>query len=499
MEYNKYIHSRDGSLVKELSIKDDSVVLLCKRTDGSLYVLRIYTREISAYKAIAGHDCKSLPKVYCYENRDDLFFIEEEYIDGISLAYMLKSGAKIDEERARKITSAISTAGTLLHERGFIHRDIKPEHIILTADERIVLVDLDASMQIIRNKQNDTQLLGTATYAAPEQFGLIRCDERTDIYSVGILLNEMLTGVHPSVNLYSGKHLRHVIEKCTNISPDNRYQSLRELISDLYPAESNSGTSETSKGRSSKKDKRWWVIGIIAILICIGGFGLSSMQGDDVPPDVAKPAGPAMVENTEYLQLYMDGGYTTYPNFRQGSQSAPLFTEDGERLDQSYSVYTDDNIGFVEWDEERGDWRLDSEGKMPGETGFFYAEKGDKKYAIRVLVFGEPTCVYSKLPNVDDLASGYMLPEINRQNPMERTIKMTYSANKPTTLYLVASPGFSLDKLSCDSDFVTFKSIDSSSYTYPIKKMTFKKTDGGDTEFTVTSKYNTYIFKMTEQ
>jgi serine/threonine protein kinase len=79
---------------------------------------------------------------------------------------------------------------------------VKPDHVILAEDGRVVLIDLDGSMEIQPEKSEDTRLLGTALYAAPEQFGLARSDQRTDVYAVGILLNEMLTGAHPAVKQY---------------------------------------------------------------------------------------------------------------------------------------------------------------------------------------------------------------------------------------------------------------------------------------------------------
>lgn len=73
---------------------------------------------------------------------------------------------------------------------------------MLTPEGKVYLIDLDAAMQLAPEKKSDTQLLGTAVYAAPEQFGLTRSDVRTDIYAVGILLNILLTGVHPAVEQY---------------------------------------------------------------------------------------------------------------------------------------------------------------------------------------------------------------------------------------------------------------------------------------------------------
>lgn len=162
--------------------------------------------------------------------------VEEEYIDGLSLQEMIDGGKEMSEARARDIVSSI--CGTLadLHAIGIIHRDVKPEHVMLTPEGKVYLIDLDAAMQLAPEKKSDTQLLGTAVYAAPEQFGLTRSDVRTDIYAVGILLNILLTGVHPAVEQYRSGDLAKIIAKCTEMNPGSIYQNASELLTDLEHA-----------------------------------------------------------------------------------------------------------------------------------------------------------------------------------------------------------------------------------------------------------------------
>ena len=166
----------------------------------------------------------------------DFFVVEEEYIDGLSLQEMIDGGEEMSEARARDIVSSI--CGTLadLHAIGIIHRDVKPEHVMLTPEGKVYLIDLDAAMQLAPEKKSDTQLLGTAVYAALEQFGLTRSDVRTDIYAVGILLNILLTGVHPAVEQYRSVDLAKIIAKCTEMNPGSRYQNASELLTELEHA-----------------------------------------------------------------------------------------------------------------------------------------------------------------------------------------------------------------------------------------------------------------------
>ena len=127
--------------------------------------------------------------------------VEEEYIAGISLQEMIDGGERMEEARAAALIASLCRTLSELHAMGIIHRDVKPEHILLTPEGNVYLIDFDAAMQLAPEKQSDTRLLGTAIYAAPEQFGLTRSDVRTDIFAVGISLNILLTGVHPAVGI----------------------------------------------------------------------------------------------------------------------------------------------------------------------------------------------------------------------------------------------------------------------------------------------------------
>ena len=85
----------------------------------------------------------------------------------------------------------------------------------------------------LRNEMNqDTQILGTTGYAAPEQYGITQTDERADIYSLGVLLNLMLTGKHPSKELANGR-LGRIVQKCTMVNPKKRYKSVLYLMEAL--------------------------------------------------------------------------------------------------------------------------------------------------------------------------------------------------------------------------------------------------------------------------
>nr|WP_304576464.1 protein kinase [uncultured Clostridium sp.] len=142
----------------------------------------------------------------------------------------------------------------ILHNQNppVIHRDIKPSNIMIDNNGVLKLIDFDVSRVYREERNMDTHILGTKGYASPEQFGFEQTDCRSDIYSVGVLINVLTTGKHIKEKLNDGR-LKGIIEKCTSISPDNRYSSVKELQIDLNKILSGKEKNENIK-LNLKKD-----------------------------------------------------------------------------------------------------------------------------------------------------------------------------------------------------------------------------------------------------
>ena len=131
----------------------------------------------------------------------------------------------------KKVVQGICNALGFLHSQGIVHRDIKPENVMIGKHGQVVLIDLNVSRQVSA-ASHDTVVMGTVGYAPPEQLGIAQTDSRTDIYALGVLLNVMLTGVHPSQALAKGKAGR-IVRRCTAVNPDDRFQSAEKLSEKL--------------------------------------------------------------------------------------------------------------------------------------------------------------------------------------------------------------------------------------------------------------------------
>jgi len=219
-----------GELVTERELKSSdrgSVYLVRDLKNHERFIYRVFSGSGDVYRRLLGISCPYLPKILSLIEANGKAYVLEEYIQGDNLAFLIESDP-LDPEFARRIMLQLCEALKVLHGIGAVHRDIKPENIIMRGSDA-VLIDFDASRICKVENDTDTQIMGTTGYAAPEQYGFSQTDARTDIYAMGILLNEMLTKRHPSMELTQGKY-RHVVEKCIQVNADQRYGSASDLI-----------------------------------------------------------------------------------------------------------------------------------------------------------------------------------------------------------------------------------------------------------------------------
>ena len=155
-------------------------------------------------------------------------FVAEEFISGSSLKERLKKG-NLTPREVKNILKQLLPAIQQLHQNGIIHRDIKASNIMSDNYENYYLVDFDIA---IKDGAAD-ETAGTAGYASPEQYGYKDCDARSDIYSIGVLANKLLTGQMPKEGLAKGR-IGRIIKKCVMIDPQDRYQTAEELYHAIF-------------------------------------------------------------------------------------------------------------------------------------------------------------------------------------------------------------------------------------------------------------------------
>ncbi len=229
MTRDQYINNLFSTyeLVSVLSSKNDCKVLrLRNKRLGRDIVLRSYSSTVAAYELISDINCENLPLIYDVKNLDDGQIVLEEFIDGMNVSQIMEA-EKYRYKSAKKVILGICNALYALHSLSIVHRDIKPENVMIDKNGRVVLIDLNASRKVSASSR-DTVIMGTVGYVSPEQLGISQSDARTDIYSLGVMLNVMITGIHPSSKMAKGR-IGKIVRKCTSLNPDERFQSAEKL------------------------------------------------------------------------------------------------------------------------------------------------------------------------------------------------------------------------------------------------------------------------------
>jgi len=243
---------------------------------------------------------------------DGLYYITMELVEGKSVQALLDAGHAFPLPRVLRIMEQTCSALGFAHERNVVHRDIKPANIMLTADDTVKVTDFGtAKILQFGTVQQTAHVMGTPSYMSPEQVKGRAVDGRSDIFSLGVMLYEMITGEKP----FPGQSITTVIYKIVNEEPvpprqinpsihpgiseavmkalakdpDARYQSCREMLQDLrnYRATAGGGGGPQSTmvmgGQTNPN-----------ATVAVGGGGLRGMHNEEV---LSTPAGRSLASS----------------------------------------------------------------------------------------------------------------------------------------------------------------------------------------------------------
>ncbi len=318
---------------------------------------------------------KNVIRIYDLSEADGMKFITMEYVEGEDLRGLMQKKGKLAPEEAVEIMQQTCRALEAAHSAGIIHRDLKPQNIMLGKDDHVFVSDfgLAKSLGEVGGMTQSGDMLGTPRYMAPEQVDAKHVDARTDIYALGLIFYEMLTGDVPFTAettlqlMYKRAHetppapktiapnipdwLNNIIMTCLERDPANRYQSAQEILDDVdaqrKPEASGVVIPFVPAAQAVGKTKRryiWIAFSAIVVGLAIGGWLLfarrahtltekdtiiladfTNKTGDPVFDDTLKQALAVGLSQSPFLNILSDGkvratlGQMNRPAARKGS------------------------------------------------------------------------------------------------------------------------------------------------------------------------------------
>lgn len=211
---------------------------VCVRKDLLIY-------DTAVYRQLQQHPVRGVPRIYalCENSREGAeageaedgapgtLTVIEEYIPGKTLEELLQEEGALPQERVTELVLQLCDVLEQLHtmDPPIVHRDIKPSNVMLKEDGSVVLIDFNAARRNEPGDRRDTRLIGTAGYAAPEQYGFASSTPRADLYAVGRLMCTLLTGNEESSAVLPrgiSAGMRRIVNRCTQMNPGIAFHRL---------------------------------------------------------------------------------------------------------------------------------------------------------------------------------------------------------------------------------------------------------------------------------
>ncbi len=348
----------------------------------------IKTRFVKEAKTAAALNHPNICTVYEIGESGDQTFIAMAFVDGESIREVISRGPlKLNDvlHIAIQAGEGIRTA----HDQGIVHRDIKPSNIMMTGNGQVVIMDFGIARSIEQTRITKTGMaVGTVAYMSPEQARGEEVNRRTDIWSMGVSIYEMITGITPfqrendQAAIFAIQHeepepptalrsrvpmeLERIVLKCLEKDPDYRYQTADDLVADLRRLEDTLTTSTVpyrTTGRQIPIPRRKWpvwvkVVSLLVLIVTVGIFTPRYLEIRDQPLQIRQSIQVTSAISWEgEPDISPDGGRIAFTSNRSGNLDIylidshggqPLQITDNPTSDHSPSWYPDgSSIVFV--------------------------------------------------------------------------------------------------------------------------------------------------------
>jgi eukaryotic-like serine/threonine-protein kinase len=202
--------AKDPMLERTVAIK--TINLTMDKDGAEMYEKRFYQEA----RAAGGLNHPNIVTIYDIGRSESLCYMAMEYIEGAELRTLLLPGKPLPVQKALSIAAQVAEGLSYAHERGVVHRDIKPANIMVPEAGPVKITDFGIARMRTSNVQTQTgMMMGSPKYMSPEQVIGKRADHRSDLFSLGVILYEMLTGAAP----FTGESVNAVMYQIVNFVP----------------------------------------------------------------------------------------------------------------------------------------------------------------------------------------------------------------------------------------------------------------------------------------
>lgn len=215
-------------------VKETATGILCVLKWGRNRQAEFLRNEMEIMEKMADRKLSGIPKTYRIFEENGEVYLVREYIEGMSLAQMVLQKGGISEAEICRISRKICQTAEQFQnpDEPMIHRDIKPENIVVTPGGEVVFIDFGTMRSYKKDGSRDTFVVGTRGTAAPEQYGYIQTDQRTDVYAIGQTMLYMVSESYEMNQLSEcavSRRMKKIIEKACSFEPDKRYGDAAQL------------------------------------------------------------------------------------------------------------------------------------------------------------------------------------------------------------------------------------------------------------------------------
>ncbi len=231
----------DGGMSTIYEVEDERLPgrLIAKEMKGlpNTELADLFRREAEVLSKLSH---PNLPKVTDYFEWQGRRFLVEEFVEGETIEEVAGRGLPLQEQKVVGWATQICEALQYLHDHGLIYRDLKPSNVMLTPTSEIRLIDFGLVRFFAEGKKQDTVIMGTPGFAAPEQYGTRQTDPRSDVFSLAALMHYLLTGIDPvqrpfvfdpprQLNPALSEHVDFSLRKALSMDASLRFESAEEF------------------------------------------------------------------------------------------------------------------------------------------------------------------------------------------------------------------------------------------------------------------------------